>query len=92
MKHTPKFYDGDYEIESVITNLTFDFGINLGDVRSKSKKPSAKELDTSMFSAISNCRKLGLTEDEIRNLLVSNLGAYGYDHITFPIDRWMEEK
>ena len=84
MKFTEINSEGDFEIEGVIVNVLY------GKLNPEHKKPTGDELGGAMKNAITKCRLLEMSEEEIEQSIRLNLRTYDYADKTFPVKEWME--
>ena len=82
-KESKNYLDGDFEIEGVIVNTLY------GKLNPSHKPPTTAELDDAMFTVITKCRRIGLSEEEIEHSIRLNLRTYNYADNTFPVEKWM---
>ena len=78
--------DMDFLIEGVLVK---NFFTNMDGWPVEAKKADPEQLDNDMITAIRKSRSMGETDAAIEKNIRMNLGVYGFDDKTFPIERWL---
>jgi len=80
-KHTENYYSGSFEIERPLAEMTLGL---------RPRMDTAEAWRDAYHEVISKARGMGLTDDEIRGCIETDLICYNFVADTFPIDEWME--